>query len=186
MPVRSPKPIVRLILDGTAVRVWLDRIHRVDPGVRPRFASVYFFLPPAHRGGRVIDTDALRILLLSREPSDGQERNQDNEDNPNINAHQSSPLMGKSTIDTIHEVRLKQFCARLREGLSRPESTSFAILPGCRLKLGNLFQSDGEQFGGLVACAAGLEWSRLPACVFVRLRPLTKSPSSRERQKRLG
>jgi len=112
--------------------------------------------------------------------------NQDNEDNPNINAHQSSPLMGKSTIDTIHEVRLKQFCARLREGLSRPESTSFAILPGCRLKLGNLFQSDGEQFGGLVACAAGLEWSRLPACVFVRLRPLTKSPSSRERQKRLG
>jgi hypothetical protein len=24
--VRSPKPIVRLILDGTAVRVWLDRI----------------------------------------------------------------------------------------------------------------------------------------------------------------
>jgi hypothetical protein len=24
--VRSPKPIVRLILDGTAVHVWLDRI----------------------------------------------------------------------------------------------------------------------------------------------------------------
>ena len=38
MLVRSPKPIVRLIFDGTAVRVWLDRIHRVDPGVRPRFA----------------------------------------------------------------------------------------------------------------------------------------------------
>jgi hypothetical protein len=34
-------------------------------------------------------TDAVRILLTSREPSDGQERNQDNEDNPNINSHQS-------------------------------------------------------------------------------------------------
>ena len=36
-------------------------------------------------------TDALRILLTSREPSDGQERNQDNEDNPNMNSHQSGP-----------------------------------------------------------------------------------------------
>jgi len=33
MLVRSPKPIVCLILDGTAVLVWVDRIHRVDPGV---------------------------------------------------------------------------------------------------------------------------------------------------------
>jgi hypothetical protein len=31
MLVRSSKPIVRLILDGTAVRVRLDRIHRADP-----------------------------------------------------------------------------------------------------------------------------------------------------------
>src|SRR6516165_10777492 len=37
------------------------------------------------------------------------------------------------------------------------ESTSFALLPRCRLKLGNLFQSDGEQFGGLIASAAGLD-----------------------------
>ena len=48
-------------------------------------------LPPAHRGGRVISADALRILLISQKPSDGQERNQDNEDNPNVNAHHSSP-----------------------------------------------------------------------------------------------
>ena len=120
MLVRSPKPIVRLILDGTAVCVWLDRITELIQVFVRGLRSVYFFLPLAHRGGRVIDTVALRILLLSREPSDGQERNQDNEDNPNINAHQSSPLMGKSTIETIHEARLKQFCARLREGLSRP------------------------------------------------------------------
>ena len=100
MPVRSPKPIVRLILDGTAVRVWLDRIHRVDPGVRPRFASVYFFLPPAHRGGRVIDTDALRILLLSREPSDGQERNPDNEDNPNMRIRAALPQVWCPPIQT--------------------------------------------------------------------------------------
>jgi hypothetical protein len=32
----------------------------------------------------------LRIVLILREPSDGQERKQDSEDDPNINAHQSS------------------------------------------------------------------------------------------------
>ena len=53
--------------------------------------SVYAFLPPAHRGARVIGTDAMRILLISQELSDGQERTQDNKDNPNINAHQSTP-----------------------------------------------------------------------------------------------
>jgi len=94
--------------------------------------------------------------------------------------------MGKSTIETIHEVRLKQFCARLREGLSRPVNPQelktsrwrrrvpaalflfrpaedaqrvprSPLLPRCRLKLGNLFQSDGEQFDGLIASAAGLD-----------------------------
>src|SRR5262249_827691 len=34
-------------------------------------------------------------------------------------------------------------------------SSSIALLPRCRLKLGNLSQSDGEQIGGLVAGAAG-------------------------------
>ena len=47
--------------------------------------------PPAHRSARVIGTDALRILLVSPEPSDGQEHKQDTKDDPNINAHQSSP-----------------------------------------------------------------------------------------------
>src|SRR5262245_7983669 len=73
--------------------------------------------PPAHRGARVIGTDAAYlpgIAKLRRKARAG------SEDNPNVNAHQSSPLMGKSTIETIHEVRLKQFCARLTEGLSRP------------------------------------------------------------------
>jgi hypothetical protein len=36
----------------------------------------------------------LRIVLISPDPSDGQECNQDNEGNPNINAHQSSPATG--------------------------------------------------------------------------------------------
>jgi hypothetical protein len=56
--------------------------------------------PPAHRGAWVIGTDALRILLISQELSDGQERHQDNEDNPNIDAHQSSPAAGSVPIDT--------------------------------------------------------------------------------------
>jgi hypothetical protein len=47
--------------------------------------------PPAHRGARVIGTDALRFVLILQEPRDGQERKQDSEDDPDINAHQSSP-----------------------------------------------------------------------------------------------
>jgi hypothetical protein len=50
------------------------------------------FLPLAHRGARVIGTDALRILVISQEASGGEEGNQDNEDNPNIDAHQSRLL----------------------------------------------------------------------------------------------
>ena len=49
---------------------------------------------PTHRGARVIGVDALHIVLISPEPSDGQERKQDNKDDPNINAHQSSPAAG--------------------------------------------------------------------------------------------
>jgi hypothetical protein len=47
--------------------------------------------PVAHRGGRVIDTDTLPISLVSHVSSDGQEHEQDSEDNPNVNAHQSKP-----------------------------------------------------------------------------------------------
>ena len=36
-------------------------------------------------------------------------------------------------------------------------SSSVALFPRYRLKLGNLFQSDGEQFGGLIAGGAGLD-----------------------------
>jgi hypothetical protein len=52
--------------------------------------------PAAHQGARVIGADALRIVLISPDPSDGQECNQDNEGNPNINAHQSSPATGSA------------------------------------------------------------------------------------------
>ena len=63
--------------------------------------SVYAFLPPAHRGARVIGTDALRIVLIVPEPSDGQERKQDNKDDPNINAHQSSPAAALPTNSSL-------------------------------------------------------------------------------------
>src|SRR5258707_5658469 len=45
----------------------------------------------AHRGGRVIDTNTLRIFLVLHVPSDGQEREQGSEDNPDVHAHQRSP-----------------------------------------------------------------------------------------------
>jgi hypothetical protein len=46
--------------------------------------------PLAHRSARVIGTDALDILLVSPEPSDGEEHKQDANYDPNINAHESS------------------------------------------------------------------------------------------------
>ena len=38
----------------------------------------------AYRGGRVIDTDTLRISPVVQVSSDGQEREQDSEDNPKL------------------------------------------------------------------------------------------------------
>ena len=57
---------------------------RIEAPIREARSS-----PPAHQGARVIRTDALRFVLILREPRDGQERKQDSEDDPDINAHQS-------------------------------------------------------------------------------------------------
>jgi hypothetical protein len=46
----------------------------------------------AYRGCRIIDTDTLRVSLVLQVSSDDQEREQGSEDNnPNVNAHQSRP-----------------------------------------------------------------------------------------------
>jgi hypothetical protein len=46
----------------------------------------------AYRGGRIIHTDTLRVSLVLQVSSDDQEREQGSEDNnPNVNAHQSRP-----------------------------------------------------------------------------------------------
>jgi hypothetical protein len=57
--------------------------------------------PPAHRGARVIRTDALRFTLILQEPRGGQERKQDSEDDPDINAHQSSPAAALPTNSSL-------------------------------------------------------------------------------------
>jgi hypothetical protein len=57
--------------------------------------------PPAHRGARVIRTDALRFMLILQEPRGGQERKQDSEDDPDINAHQSSPAAALPTNSSL-------------------------------------------------------------------------------------
>jgi hypothetical protein len=44
----------------------------------------------AHQGARIIGTDTLRISVVLQVSGDDQEREQGSEDNPNINAHQSS------------------------------------------------------------------------------------------------
>jgi len=71
--------------------------------------------PPAYRGARVIGADALRLVLILQEPSDGQERKQDSEDDPNINAHQvSSPAAGSVPTDTQRACRGKARIATTR------------------------------------------------------------------------
>jgi hypothetical protein len=62
-----------------------DRGFSFEAFIARKFKSNSF----AHRGARVIDTDTLlRISLVLRVSSDGQEHEQDSEDNPNVNAHQ--------------------------------------------------------------------------------------------------
>jgi hypothetical protein len=59
--------------------------HRVSSVPATRFS------PLAHRGARVVGTDTLRISVVLQVSSDDQECEQGSEDNPNVNAHQSSP-----------------------------------------------------------------------------------------------
>ena len=63
-------------------------------------------LPPAHRGARVIGTDALRFVLILQEPRDGEERKQDSEDDPDINAHQTSPAAALPTNSSLTDGNL--------------------------------------------------------------------------------
>ena len=58
-------------------------------------------LPPAHRGARVIRTDALRFMPILQEPRGGQERKQDSEDDRDINAHQSNPAAALPTNSSL-------------------------------------------------------------------------------------
>ena len=67
------------------VQVTDSSIARIEAPMREARSS-----PHAHRGARVIGTDAVPLVLILREPSDSKERKQDSEDDPNINAHQSS------------------------------------------------------------------------------------------------
>jgi hypothetical protein len=62
--------------------------------------------PCTHRGARVIGTDALDILVISQEPSDSEERNQDNEDNPNIacNLYRRLPIAVLSSGNSNSEM----------------------------------------------------------------------------------
>jgi hypothetical protein len=65
--------------------------------LRRRYWAIFYgrhncrFSPVAHRGGRVIGADVLRISALLRVSRDGQEREQGSEDNPNVHAHQGKP-----------------------------------------------------------------------------------------------
>jgi len=81
---------VRLILDGTVVCV------RLDPELIQswkRFAVGLFLLTARtpRRSGNRHRCAAYRLVV--RESSDGQEREKDSEDNPNVNAHQSLSLV---------------------------------------------------------------------------------------------
>ena len=70
------------------------------------FGFFHLFSTLAHRSGRVIGTDTLRVFLVSQVSSHGEKHEQESEDNPNVNAHQcpgGKPLRGVS-----------QTCQRIR------------------------------------------------------------------------
>src|SRR3982074_351029 len=78
-PRRPSSPLLQNLVFGT------HRGFSFEAFIPRKFKSHSF----AHRGVRVIDTDTLlRISLVLRVSSDGQEHEQDSEDNPNVNAHQ--------------------------------------------------------------------------------------------------
>ena len=80
--------------------------------------------PPAHRGARVIRTDALRFMLILQEPRGGQERKQDSEDDPDINAHQSRPAAALPTNSslTTDGIYFDDLVAQARERKPVPSS----------------------------------------------------------------
>ena len=79
--------------------------------------------PPAHRGARVIRTDTLRFMLISQEPRGGQERKQDSEDDPDINAHQSSPAAALPTNSSLTDgIYFEDLVAQAPERKPAPSS----------------------------------------------------------------
>jgi hypothetical protein len=67
-----------------------------------------YFSPLAHRGGRVIGTDTIGILLVLHVSSDDQEREQGGEDNPNVNAHSSTLAACPLRAESGHMQRSKK------------------------------------------------------------------------------
>jgi hypothetical protein len=52
----------------------------------------------AHRGRRLIGTDALLIFVFLHVSRDGQEQEQRTENDPNVNAHQNKPAMAREVL----------------------------------------------------------------------------------------
>jgi hypothetical protein len=84
----------------------------------------------AHRGGRIIDTDTLRIFSVVQVSSDGQEREQDSDDNPNINAHQRSPAVALPLNNLASRQYMRSIFDRLYVASDR--KSSHAKIPGRR------------------------------------------------------
>src|SRR5262249_17575459 len=80
--------------------------------------------PPAHRGARVIRTDALRFVLILREPPDGKEGKQEREEDPDINCQQSSgwyPPIHRSKKSPGTSEAFKELTCRGIQGSRCPE-----------------------------------------------------------------
>jgi hypothetical protein len=110
------------------VQVTDSLVARIEAPMREARSS-----PHAHRGARVIGTDALPLVLILREPSDSKERKQDSEDDPNINAHQSSPATGPPML-----VQAILFCtprvACTCRGISSPAPSHAQVLERTSIK----------------------------------------------------
>jgi hypothetical protein len=92
----------------------------------------------ARRGGRVIDTGTLRISPMVKVSSDGQAREQDSEDNPNVNASEQTSRydavkqLGVAAVYTQHFQRT--YVASDRRSSMGSRCVSLPMTPHLRRK----------------------------------------------------
>jgi hypothetical protein len=101
-------------------------------GIAYKFKSHSIFSPLTHRRARIIGTDMLCISIVLQVSSDDQEREQGSEDNPNVNAHKSSP----ATALPAKSLASRQYTRNISTGRRLMARTSWSSGPAAGEALG--------------------------------------------------